>query len=649
VAAAAVLLISTIGSDPVLSFAPRDWILVTDVDNQTGERVLDTALGTAFVVSLEQSTYANVFPRSRIAAALKRMGKADAPPITEAVGREICVREKVRGLISPAISKVGQSYSLTARIIDPTTGDTVRSYIQDAPNQDRILPALGALAANIRRDLGESLAAIDQSNKALPQVTTSSLEALSMYANGAGLWSKAKYDQAVQLYLSALKLDPDFAMAHAAVGVAYHSFLYNRPAEAKVHLERAMQLSARTTRREAQIIEIEYEGALGHFDKVRGLYETFLKTYPDDFRMRYNFGNELRDHGNYGEAIDQYLEVLRISPNDANAYINLATCYSSLERTSDALKAYAHAFELEPGWMTSGNLNHEYGFVWVRAGDLTKAEEVFKKGLAAGNTPLSTRSLALLHMYRGQYRKAIERLREAVLLNQSAKVPLSESRNQLFLATALEARGDRKGSAAAVERAAACLRAEVGQIWLASRIGTAFARQGAVERARAVLRKCEAEAQAGNTQQSSDLNRLRGETAWASGEREQAREFLRVADAENHTPLSQESLARAARLGGQTEDAIAAYEALLAMHDLSLGWEPQQLWIEGHYWLAELYRRRGDTTKAQALLDSFLLRWKDADPDVPMLKNASDLRAQVTASARPTPSTSSRLPVATGR
>ena len=627
--AALAVLIWTIGSGPVLSFAPRDWILVTDIDNQTGERVFDKSLATAFVVSLEQSTHANVFPRSRVGAALQRMGKTDSAPIDESLGREICVREKIRGLISPAITKVGPSYSLTARLIDPATGDTVRSYIKTAKSPDEVLSELGSLAATIRRDLGESLASINMTNRNLPQVTTSSLEALNMFAEGNALWAKGKFNEAIELYTAALKADPDFAMVHAAMGNAYYSHIYNRPADAKAHLERAMQLSQRTTQREAQVIAIEYESGLGHFDKVRSLYEIFLKTYPDDSGMRYNYGSSLRDHGEFEAAVAQYLEVLRVAPGNASALINLATSYSSLDRPGDALKAYARAFELEPDWIASGNLNHEYGFTWVRAGDIAKAEEVFNKGLLSSNRPLSTRSLALLDMYRGKYRRAVDRLREAVLLNQAAKVPLSESRNQLFMATALEAIGDTKGSLGALDRAITCANETTGQVWLVTRIGIEYARRGAMDKATRALAKAQAEAEPTNPQQGSDVHRLQGELELARGHGEKGIELLLLADRENHWPLTAESLARAYRLDQDLNKAIAANEELIAMHDRSLGWEAQQGWLEAHYWLANLYLRLGNTQKARTMTDDMLARWKDADPDLPLLKRVLQLQTQL--------------------
>jgi tetratricopeptide (TPR) repeat protein len=622
-----------IGSRPVLSFAPRDWILIADIDNQTGEHVFDKSLTTAFTVSLEQSTHANVFPRSRLEAVLKRMDKTDVPVITETLGREICVREKIRGLVSPAISRVGHNYALTARLIDPGTGDAVQSYMSTATSPDDVLSALGALAQRIRRDLGESLGSIRVSNRNLPEVTTSSLEALSMYSEARGLWVKGKYDQALELYLSALKLDPDFAMAHAAVGSAYYSHIFSKPAEGKVHLERALQLSQRTTQREAQIIEILSETELGHSDKVRGLYEIFLKSYPDDTVMRYGYAGTLRDHGAYGEAVAQYLEVLRVAPADAGALINLATSYNLLDRPQDALNAYTKAFQLEPGWMTSGNLNHEYGFAWVGAGDLGKAEEVFNKGLAASNKPQSTRSLALLDMYRGKYKHAIERLHEAILLNRAAKVPLSESRNQLFLAIALETYGDQNGTKTALQEAAACLRHEEGQVWLVTRIGILHARSHALDEAEQLLKKAKAEAEPTNPKQSSDIHRLEGELAFARGDRNRGIVSLLLADRENHGPLTQDSVGRAYRLNDDLGKAITAHEALIAMHQSSLGWEAQQAWLEAHYWLAVLYQRRGDPQKALTLIDDLLARWKDADPDLPMLKSATRVRSELTVAA----------------
>ncbi len=468
--------------------------------------------------------------------------------------------------------------------------------------------------------MGESLSAISLSNKDLPQVTTSSLQALSMYADARVLWAKGNYHEAERLYVSAVKEDADFAMAHAALGMAYYSSIFNDPVRGKKHSERAMQLSQRTTQREARMIQIDYEGNLGHVNTVRDLNEIFLKTYPDDYRRRYNFGTFLMNYGYPEEAVAQFLEVLRIAPDDANAYINLATSYKDLGKNKEALQAYDKAFKLEPTWMTSGNLNNEYGFTWVGVGDIAKAEEVFNKGLATSNKPLSTRSLALLDMYRGKFRSARERLQEAIVLSRANKSLLSESRNHLFDAIALKAQGNHNECLGALDKATKCMSGTAPQVWLAARIGIAYSRSGAIQKALHILDKAQKDAEVTNPQDRSEIHRLQGEIELARGNFTKAIEFVTLADREHHSQLTAESSAFVYRIANDRDKAIAAYETFIRMPNL--GWELQQEWLDAHYWLASLYQQHGEKERAIALLEKLLMLWKEADPDVPILREA---------------------------
>src|SRR5262249_15236881 len=146
----------TFGARPVLSFAPRDFLLIADFDNQTGDAVFDRSLLTALSVSVEQSAHVNVVPPARIADSLKRMAKTPGERIDEATARQICVREGIRALLVPSIAKVGEQYALSARLVNPQDGAPVWSDIEAAKTQNDVLPALGKLAAHVRRGLGES-------------------------------------------------------------------------------------------------------------------------------------------------------------------------------------------------------------------------------------------------------------------------------------------------------------------------------------------------------------------------------------------------------------------------------------------------------------------------------------------------------------
>ena len=616
------------GRTPVLSFAPREWILIADFENQTGEALFDQSLNTAISVSMQQSRYANVLSRSRITAALRRMKKPVDQRIDEPVGTEICQREKIRGLIIPSISKVGQKYALSARIVDPYTGDTVRSYLQPAADQDEVLPRLDALTTALRRDLGESLASVQQTSRELRKVTTSSLEALKLFSEGVARWAKADYKTGIQLYENAVKLDPEFAKAHAALGTSYCSFVFNDRVKGKEHLDKALKLADRVTERERQQIQIQYEGNLGSPQNALNLYRVYLQAYPDDTMYRYNYANSLRDEGQTQEALAQYREVLRVDLNDARACINLAVCYRTLKNYPEALASYTRAFALEPGWLTQGNLNHEYGFALVLAGDAQTAREVFTKALPTSR-PGALRSLAMLDLYQGRYRSAEKQLRDALLQNIATKGALSEARNHLYLSVVFEGQGKDAARLLQLDKAVKNLEAPPPQVWLASRVGVSYARAGVLAKARGLLEKIRKEAEMQIPQQSGDVHRLEGELQLAQGDRSGAIEKLLLADREKQTPLTIESLARAYRLTGDAAAAITHYQQLVSQDEASVGWEPQQEWLVSYYHLAKLHQGQGQKDKAQPLVDRLLQLWKDADPDLPLLKDLVRLNAEL--------------------
>lgn len=627
--AAVVLLPWFVGNNPVLSFNPRDWVLIADFDNQTGDPLFDKTLSTAFAVSLEQSPHANVFPKARIDASLQRMGKTGVQQIGEALGREICQRENVRGLIACAISRIGQQYALSARLINPHSGDIVRSYLERANGENQILEALGSMATAIRRDLGESLASVRQTNRPLPQVTTASLPALKLYVSGMFLWGEGQYNEAVKKYESALNLDPDFAMAHAKLGSAYCSHIFNEPVKCQEHIEQALRLSERTTERESLYIRASHAHDAGHHEEAAQLYRLYLQAYPDDYKIRGSLAYLFMRTGHPEEAIREYKELLRIAPNDADAYINLATSYKGLGKYAEALDYYAKGFGLKPESITSGTLNHEYGFTCLLSGNEAKAREVFAIALAKPDfRARGSRSLALLELYKGRHREARTRLQESILDNEAAKRALNAARDHLFMSIVMDGQGNWAGRLGELDKVAKYL-PEIGpKVWLGARLGVGYVRAGALHKAAQALEIVRKNNQQ-NSEDSSNLHQLEGELELARGNRSRARDLLLLADRENGTPLTIESLAHAYSIAGNTNDAIATYETLIGMREGSMGWEPQQAWFAAHYDLAQTYSSHGQRDKARNLVGKLLDMWKEADPDLPLLKKALFLKQQL--------------------
>ncbi|HTQ62484.1 MAG TPA: protein kinase [Candidatus Solibacter sp.] len=619
-----------IGARPVLSFAPRDWLLITDFDNQTGEPLFDRSLQTALTVSLEQSSHANVVPRARIAEALRRMGKSRNEKITEDLGREISQREAIRAILSCSITSVGKKYALTARLIDPQTGMAVRSYLEEAKNQDSVLDALGSIATHVRRDLGESMLATRKADRPLPMVTTRSLQALKLFADGGVLWSKGQWEPAVQAFESAVKTDPDFAMAHAALGGAYYSHIFNSPARGKLHNDKALELSEHTTDRERLYIQTRYAQDLGHVAEARNRFEVYLQTYPDDWGMRANYASLLRNNGQPQEALEQYKELVRIAPNNASSYIDLATCYNILGNFAESVRTYEQAFKLEPSWETNQNINHEYGMAIFRMGDEAKARQTFELALDKPDLRAKgQRSLAWLDLYHGKYAVAKSLLQEALLSDENYKWALSILREHNLLAIVADGQGDRAGRLRQLDLAVPFLSKIGPQIRPALWLGTQYARSGSVAKAADILEKIRPLADPQNPEQLSDLQTLEAEVEFARGNKDHAIELLLLADKAMRTSMTLEGLAHAYEASGKPDQAAGWYEFLLGQVESPLGWEPQQDWIAAHYHLARIYFSQGDKAKAAADLDWFLDAWKDADPALPLLKDALQLKQQL--------------------
>lgn len=615
---------------PAFSFSPRDSVLVADFENQTGDTRFDEALRTAFTVSLEQSRHANVFPQVRLSNVLQLMGKPATERITPAVGREICQRENIRGLIAGSITRTGQEFALSAQLIDPQTGATVRSYMERSYGEDHVLDALDVIAADIRRDLGESLYQIHRSDRPLPEVTTSSLTALKQYADGSALWHQGKFKEAITLFRAAVQSDPDFAMAHAVLGNDYFSYIANAPVEGKQEYEKALALSSRTTDRERMIIQTNYATDLEHVSEADTLYRAYLSQYPDDWIMLSDYARLLRRHGRAPEAIAQYREIIRVARDDARTYIEMATAYRTLNQIPEALAAYAEAFQLDPHWLAAGEVGREYGFALVQNGEDQKAQQVFSAMMEKPETRENgTRSLAMLDSYHGHYARSRQRFDECLSILQNQNAPLSIARVHLWLAVLAEGQGDRRAEVRELDTSLSNFAAIEPKVIFGTRIGRQYVSAGAVDKAEKLESLLAPLADSKNAEQTGYLHLLQGEIALAQGHADKAIELLTLSNTENTTAFTVEALARAYQQAGKMDDAIAWYEKLLGQQNRAISWETQQLWLVAHVTLASDYLAKGDRQKTKQTLDRLLDLWKDADPDLPLRKKALDLRARI--------------------
>jgi len=492
-----------------------------------------------------------------------------------------------------------------------------------ASGKGKILEALDDLAAAIRRDLGESLDSIAERETPLPRATTSSLEALHNYALGERATRNRRWDEAEAFYSAAIELDSSFALAHAKLGEIY--YWQGKKLDGEAHFEIALELLNRVTMRERLWLRGFIEGIRGNRDAAIRHYRSYLGEYPDDVDAMHRLGYVFMMSRRCDEATVWFKRVLKHDPYSSSSYINIATCYSKmLEHYEDAITNYIKAFELQPSFLTSGNLNHEFGFTYVCMGRIEEAEDVFRKMLT-GDTMQKAggrRSLALLKMYLGRYSEAAEELNEAILLCNADGVPLSEARNRLFLVVALQAKGKTEAASEELHEISVLLQTErYGPYWL-SIAGKIHARNGDIEQATRYLEEISRFMNEESHQDRATFNLLKGEVELANGHHAEAVDLLEIALTLREDNYWRESLAHAYLLSGDLDRSAEIYGEIISEKDL--GWEAQECWLDAFCQLGKIYEKRGDDENAKRCYEQLLQIWHDADSDLLMRQDVSE-------------------------
>ncbi len=322
----------------------KDSILLTDFTNTTGDSVFDGTLKQALAVQLEQSPFLNVYPEERVRKALKFSGRASDDRITVPVARDLCQREGIKAILAGAISSIGSNYVITLEALNCVTGDTIGRQQAEAPSKEKVLQALGTAAKEIRGPLGETVSSIEKFNAPVDQTTTSSLEALKAYSMGDEKRSREGDLESLPFYKRAIELDPNFAMAYARLA-AVHGNL-DEDSLAQENAQKAFDLRERTSELEKfYITDHYYSNVTGELPKAIENYELWIQTYPRDWSPRNNLAALYSQTGDFQKALPQALEALRLRPDDRLPHENVVHIYQSLNQLEEAKTIYKQAVE----------------------------------------------------------------------------------------------------------------------------------------------------------------------------------------------------------------------------------------------------------------------------------------------------------------
>ncbi len=320
----------------------KDTVVVAEFTNMTGDPVFDDALRQGLSSQLEQSPFLNLLSDDRIARTLSLMVQPRNSRLTPELAREVCQRTASAAVLDGAVAQVGSQYLLTLKAVNCSNGESLGSAQAQAADKNHVLEALGKVSAEIRNQLGESLASVEKYDAPAENVTTPSLEALKAYSLGyQAIIVRTDYAAAITLFQRAIALDPNFAMAHARLGTAYSNIA--ETIKAMDSVRRAYELRDRVSERERLYIASHYElFVTGNLEAARKVYELSAQTYPRDAPLN-NLGLIYSEMGDFDKALDAYQNVLRVSAGTGNRYANLVSGYMQLNRLDEAKAAAREA------------------------------------------------------------------------------------------------------------------------------------------------------------------------------------------------------------------------------------------------------------------------------------------------------------------
>lgn len=594
-------------------------VVLADFTNTTGDAIFDSSLRQALSSQLEQSPFLNILPDQRIAQTLSLMSQPKDTRLTRELAREVCQRTGSSATIEGAIAGVGPQYSITLQAVNCRTGRVLADHHVTATGKQGVLKALARATTQLRQNLGESLASVQRYDTPPENVTTASLEALQAYSVGAhAMLVQGDYEAALPHFQRAIKLDPNFAMAYACLGTSYVNL--NQNELAADNLRKAYALRQRVSDRERFYIDSHYyEVVTGDLVATRATYELWSQTYPNDAVAANNLGRTYTELGDYEKALAAYQTALKLGPATGLLYSNLVFSYLSVDRLDEARATAQQAQDhhLDSPWIPL----YLYWVGFLQHDQAGMAREVADVAGKAGSEDLSFYQQANTAAYGGQFAKAQQLTQQAIASAEHADDKPTAAGYQAIHAVHEALAGN---FAAAKDQAQAAL-ALSPSTEVKSLAALALALAGDSEQSLRLADELAKSHPQDTWLQFNAVPCIRAAVALQRGDPSKAIEAL--------APTAPYELGRgdliwlypvylraqAYLMAHQTIAAIAEFQLILTHPGYVLN-EP--IGALSHLGLARAYAQTGDATKAGIAYQDFLSLWKDADPDVPIFKQA---------------------------
>ena len=603
----------------VHALTDKDIIVLADFINTTDDSVFDGTLRHGLSTQLEQSPFLRMVSDQQVRESLRMMGQKSDAKLTPEIAQELCQRTASTAVLDGSIGQIGTQYLLTLKAVDCASGESLASTEAQASDKNHVLDALGKTASEIRNKLGESLSSVKKFDAPLRQATTPSLEALQAYSLGAeNLARKGDWEAAVPLLQRAIRLDPNFALAYIALGQSYWALGENSRGAAAV--SKAYELRERTSEHERLGIEsFYYVMVAGDLEKARHSYELMTHTYPRDYTAPTDLGFICAKLGQFDEVLAQSLTAHRLNPNEAQVYGNLAESYLYLNRLEEARAAAEAGPEKK---LDSPPLHYYlYQIAFLENDAAGMARQVNSTPGKQGIEHYWLDAEAASNAFYGRLGKARELERESLASAKRAQMEevgaateASAALREAVFGNAMEAR----------RRAEGALRVSTSRD-VQYGVALAFAFAGDATRAQTLADDLAKRFAEDTVVQYNYVPTVYAQLALDREDSRKAVEILKAAapyelgDVDGGPLLPVYVRGEAYLLARRGGEAAVEFQKILDHPGVVVN-EP--IGVLAHLQIARAYALQGDPAKARAAYRDFLALWKDADPDIPILKQA---------------------------
>lgn len=605
----------------VFALAPKDTVVLADFENTTGEQIFNDTLRQGLLVGLAESPIVHVLSDRNSAVIFRQMGHSPDDRMTGRLAIDLCRRVGGKATIQGSVSSLGTNYLINLAAIRCDTGKPVAREEAEASRKEDVIDALGKATARLRGELGESLPSIQKYNAPLEQATTSSLEALDAYSKALTTWD-AKGDLAsVPFFKKAIGLDPNFAEAYGGLATVYSNL---RQADlARDDTIAAYKLRERVTETERASIDARYYlYVTEEVDKAAQTYEALAQEYPNSAGSLNHLGAADLKLGHYERAVDSLRKALLLDPTRATTYGNLAASLLCLNQVQEAASVLAAADQR--GLHTDYLLQANYWLAFYRDDESSMQRLLRQSAEIPGAYPLLLSEKANVDAYLGRFEKAGS-------LTAAASERMAHDGDDDLAASVL--------AQAAVWRAEAGLTAEARRLiqqaqrvshnkQIATLAALVYAELGDSRKALSIGETLGRQYPNGTFVQNYWLPLIRAQVEMRRGKAAKAVSLLSLAEPfdaaapdEFHTSSLYPAYARgqAYLAAGDGKRAGDAFKSLIDRPGMVLNLPLGALARLG---LARAYALSGRTTEARNAYQSFFKLWNDADPDIPVLRQA---------------------------